>query len=203
MDEAQQDFLKEVLNIGLGRAGKALGAMTGSRIDLTVPSLSVCALGELDEHLGVFGDDDVFTVALSFSGILSGDVLLVMSSFSARVLTFRLCGDEMDAAKLESEVEEVVTEVGNIIANHFVGSWSNLFADQFKFGVPAYEVNTLAEVMNRYKKRPHVSKNEPRAIFAQAQMDVPDFTIAVSLITLFQQDSLERLIGSTAERTSA
>ena len=40
MDEAKKDFLTEVLNVGLGRAGSALGEMTGARIDLSVPDIA-------------------------------------------------------------------------------------------------------------------------------------------------------------------
>lgn len=198
MDEAQNDFLKEVLNIGLGRASAALGEMTGSRIDMAVPTVTVCDPDKLSSHISIAGNDDVFTVTQSFSGILSGDVVLVMTGFSGRVLTNRLCADMASSSDLDCNVEEVVTEVGNIIINSFIGSWAPMFADQFEFGVPSFQLSPLSSVMNRYGASAPFARKDVKAVYAQAHMDVPDFTIAASLIVMFRQDSLERLVGSVS-----
>lgn len=66
MDDAQHDFLSEILNIGLGKAGAALSEMSGARVTMEVPKMTVCPAEELPQHLAVFGDDEVLTVTQSF-----------------------------------------------------------------------------------------------------------------------------------------
>lgn len=196
MDDNQKDFLKEILNIGLGRAGNVLGQMTGSRIELAVPDVAVCESTHLTGQLAVYGTDDVYTVTQSFSGILSGDVILILTGFSGKFLTYRLCGEELNSDRLEEEIQATVTEVGNIITNHFIGSWSNMFVDQFQFGVPSFEKGSLPDLLNKYAHMPARQGSKSRAVVAQAHMDVPDFTLAASVAIMFTPDSLEHLIGS-------
>lgn len=202
MDEAKKDFLTQVLNVGLGQAGTALGEMTGTRIELTVPDIAICKITELDGRLSTFGQGDVYSVTLRFSGILSGDAILVLTGMGAKVLTYRLCDDELDTDDIESEIEEVVTEVGNIINNHFIGAWAATFADQFKFDVPVFEHNPLSTILERYKNHDWKGPEEPQAVFAEAHMDIPDFFMVASIVIMFEQESLERLVGSVSESSS-
>lgn len=193
MDDAQHDFLSEILNIGLGKAGAALSEMSGARVTMEVPKMTVCPAEELPQHLAVFGDDEVLTVTQSFSGTLSGRVVLILSTFSGGILTYRLFDGLIDKSRMDEQLEPAVTEIGNIIINHFVGSWSKIFSDQFHFAVPQYERDRVQPVLeNRMKD----SGQELYAIFAEAHMDIPDFFVVASLVTLFDKPSLEQLVGS-------
>jgi chemotaxis protein CheC len=44
----QQDALVELLNIGFGRAGAALSQLTGQRVILEVPQVSVQPIGDVE-----------------------------------------------------------------------------------------------------------------------------------------------------------
>lgn len=193
MDDAQHDFLSEILNIGLGNAGSALSEMSGARVTMDVPKLTLCPAHELPQYLKVFGEDEVLTVTQSFSGILSGSVVLVLSTFSGGILTYRLFDGLIDKAKMEEQVEPAVTELGNVIINHFVGSWSKIFSDQFHFDVPKFERDKLHPILEDRMKN---TGQDVQAIFAETHMDIPDFFVVASLVTLFDRQSLERLVGS-------
>ena len=193
MDEAQHDFLSEILNIGLGNAGAALSEMSGARVTMEVPKLTVCPAQQLPQYLKVFGDEEVLTVTQSFTGILSGSVVLILSTFSGGILTYRLFDGLIDKSRMEEQIEPAVTELGNIIINHFVGSWSKIFSDQFHFAVPEYEKERIQPILQSRLKD---SGQEMHAIFAEAHMDIPDFFVVASLVTLFDKKSLEQLVGS-------
>lgn len=199
MDDVQQDFLKTVLNNGLDRASAALGEMTGSRFNVVVPSVVVCAPDQLNFHVGIGAEGDVFAITQSFSGMLSGDVLLVLTGFSGRVLTNRLCIQLNDEGEADCDAEETVTKVGNVITNHFISTWASLLADRFDCSVPTFQLCSMGSVVKRYGSAEAPDKESGRALCAQTQMDVPDFTIAASLIVMFKKDSLERLIKSVSK----
>jgi len=203
MDEAQKDFLSEILNIGLGRAGAVLSQMSGARVNMTVPNLVVCKASDLPQHLTMFGSDQVLTVTQSFSGILTGEVVMVLSAFSGQVMTYRLFGGTISKEELESEMESAITEVGNIVINHFVGSWSQIFCDQFRFGVPAFQRTDMEALVADKVVASRAGGHELQAIFAEAHLDIPDFFVMTSLVTLFQQSSLERLVGSLSSAKPA
>ena len=74
----QHDALIELLNIGFGRAAASLSELTGHRVLLEVPHVSIHPIQELKEALRAFVDDQVATVHQIFSGPVGGDALLVL-----------------------------------------------------------------------------------------------------------------------------
>jgi chemotaxis protein CheC len=196
MDASQKDFLTEILNVGLGRAGNALSQMCHAHVSLAVPNLSLCDPAELPSRLDIFGQDEVLSVSQQFSGILSGDVILLLSTFSGQVITYRLFQGTREKDSLGSEIEPAVTELGNIVINHFIGSWSKMLCDRFRFGVPVYRRDTLANILPQAAEARR--GDEWCAIYAETHMDIPDFFVMASLITLFDQTALQRLMGSFA-----
>ena len=197
MDAYKKDFLTEVINIGLGRAGTVLGEISGSQVSLTVPDLVTCPVADLPAHLSSFGKGEILTVSLGFSGIISGDAMLVLSPFSGKILTHQLFSEMLEGELSDEDLGMAVTELGNIVVNYFVGSWSEIFCDRFEFGVPAYQRRSLDEVVAE-----KAGKNL-QAVCAEAHLEVPECFVVASLITLFDQSSLERLVGSIAEEEKA
>ena len=55
----QQDALIELLNIGFGRAAASLSELTGHRVVLEVPQVSVHPIAELNQSLRPSLDDEV------------------------------------------------------------------------------------------------------------------------------------------------
>ena len=83
LTSVQQDALVELLNIGFGRAGASLSQLTGHRVILEVPSVTVHEIAELSTALQQVIRDEVATVHQIFSGPVSGDALLVLDHHGA------------------------------------------------------------------------------------------------------------------------
>ena len=58
----------ELINIGFGRAGAALSKLTGHRVVLEVPSITMCPIDEMADRLRLLLDDEIATVHQIFSG---------------------------------------------------------------------------------------------------------------------------------------
>jgi chemotaxis protein CheC len=196
VDESQKDFLTEVLNIGIGRAGAVLGEIADAKVSLTVPDVVVCPVGDLPAKLDVFGENEVLTVTQPFTGILSGDAVLVLSPFSGRMLATSLFKEMLGEDGLGADLGPPVTELGNIVINYFVGSWAELFHDRFQFKVPEYESGTLHDILELRCGARIKGGVDLYAVCAEAHLEIPEFFIMASLVTIFDQKSLEMLMGS-------
>src|SRR6478672_3539202 len=79
----QQDALIELLNIGFGRAAASLSQLTGHRVLLEVPQVSVHPISELRKSLQVIVSPNVASVHQIFSGPVAGDALLMLDQSGA------------------------------------------------------------------------------------------------------------------------
>ena len=82
----QQDALVELLNIGFGRAAASLSQLTGHRVLLEVPQVTLQAIDEVGEALEAVVHGHVASVHQIFSGPVAGDALLILDESGASML---------------------------------------------------------------------------------------------------------------------
>jgi chemotaxis protein CheC len=58
----QQDALVELINIGFGRAASALSKLTGHRVQLEVPEITLCPIEQMGSHLRPLVQNEVASV---------------------------------------------------------------------------------------------------------------------------------------------
>ncbi|MGB3058673.1 MAG: chemotaxis protein CheC, partial [Anaerolineae bacterium] len=68
----QEDALVELINIGFGRAAAALSELTGQRVLLDVPHVTITPLDQLRQALDGFVSGDIATVHQIFGGQVAG-----------------------------------------------------------------------------------------------------------------------------------
>ena len=122
----QRDALVELLNIGFGRAAAALSQLTGQRVLLDVPQVSIHGIQDLNKTLHTVLGDDVASVHQIFSGPVAGDALLVLDHKAAAMLKQLLTDEPPLPLPLDATAREVLTEVGNILLNACLGTFGNL-----------------------------------------------------------------------------
>ena len=139
--------MTELINIGYARAAAALSDLTGHRISLEVPEVTVRLVPEIKARLdGVF-KGEVASVNQIFSGPVSGNAILLLDREAALLLN-RLLTDRSDAPELDGAVREVITEVGNIILNTCLVAFGNLLNVQVTFTVPSLQIETVQKVLS-------------------------------------------------------
>jgi chemotaxis protein CheC len=143
----QQDALAEVINIGFGRAAASLSKLTGQRVQLEVPQITMCPIDELADTLRPMISSDVASVHQIFSGPVVGDALLVIDQPSASILKELLTNEPALPLEIDVSAREVLTEVGNILLNACLGTFGNLLHVQVSFSVPHLTLETLEGVV--------------------------------------------------------
>lgn len=188
---SQQDALKELLNIGFGRAGAALSQLTGHRVLLDVPSVSIHPVGELRQALASVINDDVASVHQIFSGPVAGDALLILDHQAAGILKQLLTDDPPLPLQVDASAREVVTEVGNILLNACLGTFGNLLDVQVSFSIPHLDLDTLHGVLQSLL----VNREGMRyGLLVHAGFRLRDAEVTGFLVIVLSVASLDRLI---------
>jgi chemotaxis protein CheC len=196
LTQTQQDALIELLNIGFGRAAASLSELTGHRVLLEVPQVSVHAIDELNRALRPLLDDQVASVHQIFSGPVGGDALLILNHSAAGMLKELLTSEPPLPLPIDASAREVLTEVGNILLNACLGTFGNILKVQVSFSVPHLNLDTLHEVMRSLL----VNREGLRyAMVVHAGFKLRDAEVKGYLVIVLSVASLDRLIRAVEE----
>lgn len=143
----QRDALTELINIGYGRAASALSELTGFRVTLEVPRITMHTIEAMGPILTKIIDGEVASVNQVFTGPIAGNALLMLDEHAARVLSRLLSDDDSLLGSFDAAGREIITEVGNILLNACLGVFGNLLQVQVTFAVPRLQVSGITAIL--------------------------------------------------------
>jgi len=147
LTEVQRDALREVANIGAGHAATALSLMTGTKIMISVPTITVSALEEL-APLIADPDGAVALIPMKMSGGLNGHTILAFPIATAhRLAALMLRRDVIIAPSLTELEASAVTEAGNILAGAYMTGLSEFMRMTLMPSPPSLTVGPAREVL--------------------------------------------------------
>ena len=147
VSEDDSDSIAELFNIGMGPPAAALSDLVGEGVDLSVPLLRVISRPGVAEHLAVADDAPVIVVREAFHGPFAGEAMLVFSQAAGLALVQRLIPGELPPDERDEILRDTLGEIGNIILNGCVASFSNMIHQEVAGGVPECSVGSLSEVL--------------------------------------------------------
>jgi chemotaxis protein CheC len=188
----QQDALVELINIGFGRAAASLSKLTGHRVQLQVPEITMCPIEQMAAHLRpLLQNEEVASVHQIFSGPVEGDALLVLDQNSAAILKELLTNEPALPLEIDRSAREVLTEIGNILLNACLGTFGNLLKVQVSFSVPHLALETLEGIVGSIA----VGRQGLRyALIVHAAFRLRDSSLTGYLVIVLGVASIERLI---------
>jgi chemotaxis protein CheC len=191
LTELQHDALIELLNIGFGRAAASLSQLTGHRVLLEVPQVTVRQIDEVGAALKEVIDTDVASVHQIFSGPVSGDALLMIDQAGAGILKELLTNEPALPFAIDASAREVITEVGNILLNACLGTFGNILNVQVTFSVPRLNLETVSAILESLR----VNQEGVRyALVVHAGFKLRGTEIRGYLVIVLSVASLDRLI---------
>jgi len=192
----QEDALIELLNIGFGRAAASLSQLTGHRVLLEVPHVTIHPVDELTESLERVIQSDVASVHQIFSGAVSGDALLILDQSGAAMLKELLTNEPALPLSIDASAREVLTEVGNILLNACLGTFGNLLQVQVSFSVPHLNLESLGAILESLRVNQEGVKY---ALVVHAGFKLRDAEVRGFLVIVLSVASLDRLIRAVEE----
>lgn len=191
LTERQRDAMSELINIAFSRTGAALSELTGQRVILSAPEVSVYPTTELPAALNKFIPGEVASIHQVFGGPVAGDALLLLNQEGAVQLTDLLTDGHVPSDRLDESAREVLTEVGNILLNACLGMFGNLLDVHVSFSVPRLHLETLAELISSISS----AAGEPRyALVVYTAFQIRDSAVRGFLVMVLSVASLDRLI---------
>jgi chemotaxis protein CheC len=185
----QIDVLKELINIGVGRAAGMLNDMLLSRVILQVPYVKIFSPATLYQEIEGLGYEKLSTVRLIFKGPFSGIASLVFPPDSAGKLVDILTGEESGQADLDSIRIGTLTEVGNIILNGVMGSIGNVLKKHINYSVPTYLENNINQLLLGEN-----IETDTTILLAHTRFTVEQLQIEGDIILLFEVGSFDALL---------
>lgn len=187
----QKDALTELINIGFGRAGASLSRLTGHRVQLAVPQVMMCPVGELARTLRPYIDGEIASVHQVFSGPVNGDALLVLDQRSGGILKELLTDEPALPLSIDASAREVIAEVGNILLNACLGMFGNLLKVQVSFAVPHVTLEGLESVLESVT----VEREGLRyALVVHAGFTLKGSSVTGYMVIILSVASIDRLI---------
>ena len=195
LTDRQNDALAELINIAFSRTGAALSELTGQRVLLSPPSVSIHRTAELPRVLAKFIPGEVASVHQVFAGPVAGDALLLLNYDGAMELT-NLLIDEPIPNFLDESSREVLTEVGNILLNACLGMFGNLLRVHVSFSVPSLHLESLDDLVASLL----TGEDDRRyALVVSTAFQVRDSAVSGFLVMALSVASLDRLLHEIEE----
>ena len=187
----QQDALVELLNIGFGRAAASLSTLTGHRVLLEVPQVTLQDVEEVGEALGRVVQGPVASVHQVFTGPVGGDALLILDESGAAMLKELLTNEPALPLSIDASAREVITEIGNILLNACLGTFGNLLKVQVTFAVPHLSIEHVGAILESLQ----IGREGLRyALVVHAGFRLRDTQVAGYMVIVLGVASLDRLI---------
>ena len=192
----QEDALIELLNIGFGRAAASLSQLTGHRVLLEVPHVTIHPVDEVSESLERVIRTDVASVHQIFTGAVSGDALLILDQVGASMLKELLTNEPALPLSIDASAREVITEIGNILLNACLGTFGNLLKVQVSFSVPQLSLESLGAILESLRVK---DEGINYALVVHAGFKLRDTEVRGYLVIVLSVASLDRLIRAVEE----
>jgi chemotaxis protein CheC len=192
----QEDALIELLNIGFGRAASSLSQLTGHRVLLEVPHVTIHPIDGVSESLERVISSDVASVHQIFGGPVAGDALLILDQNGAAILKELLTNEPALPLPIDASAREVITEVGNILLNACLGTFGNLLNVQVSFSVPHLSLESLGGILESLRVN---GVGVQYALVVHAGFKLRDAEVKGYLVIVLSVSSLDRLIRAVED----
>jgi chemotaxis protein CheC len=193
LEPYQMDILKEMINIGVGRAAGILNEMTKFRVILQVPFIKVLSPSSLKKEMEEFDRNMIAAVRLGFKGPFSGCAALVFPPDSASKLVAVLTGEEPGTPDLDSVRVGTLSEVGNIVLNGVMGSIGNILKQHISYSLPTYIEDTIENLLTMDS---NINPPPNTILLVRIRFTIQQLQIEGDIILLFEVGSFTALLSA-------
>jgi chemotaxis protein CheC len=148
LGELHMDALRETANIGAGHAATALSRLTGRRVMVSVPEVSILPLEKVGGMLGDPGDV-VSAVIVKVEGDMQGRTVQVFEGTTAAKLVSYLLGiREPEFPGGFGDLERsAVKEIGNVIVGAYLNALAAFTGMSISMSVPGFAIDMAAAIL--------------------------------------------------------
>ncbi|MBF0178651.1 MAG: hypothetical protein HQM03_01355 [Magnetococcales bacterium] len=206
LTEMEEDALKEFFNMGLGMAAASLSQMVNNEVLLSLPQLKVVPYDEATRMLVANDEEQLVAIRQNFSGELTGTSLLIFPGAESLELVRTLLNEQMPLEVLMELEQETLQDVGNVVLNAFLESFTQMMSIQFEFEAAEFLKGSGAFLLDitshlaaqRLAMQEEANEENERAFVLMMDFKTHDeedaqHTLSGFVVLLFSQPSMEIL----------
>ncbi len=137
--ELEIDLLTEIFNLGVGNAAASLSIMVKQEINLSVPYIEFLTIRELTNKLGT--DTNICSVSQHITGPFTAQSIMLFPEDNSLEIVRQLLGTDLPDDTAAELQQEAFSEIGNIVLNACIGSFSEALNAEFKIDLPKYQLS--------------------------------------------------------------
>ena len=194
LSEDQIDIIKEIINLGVGKAASTLNTILGSHIKLSVPDIQLL---DKDGLINVLKDDSIDNLAsvnLSFKGDFTGSAKIIFPTDGASKLISAFAGDAEDEDDLNEIRVGTLSEIGNIVLNALMGTISNVLKQSFTYTPPNFLEGNINFILAQDR-----FNQESVSLLAKTNFKIESIEITGDFVLFFEVGSLDILLNRIDE----
>jgi chemotaxis protein CheC len=188
--------LTSLLDLGFGRAAHGLAELTPHPVQLDVSRVAIQSVDNVCDSLGPISEIAVASVHQRFSGPIAGDALLILGQSRAAILKELLTDEPALPLSIDASAREILTEIGNIVLNACLGTFTGLLQLPVRSSVPQISLVTVDRILDSLR----VSGEEAHyAIVVHAAFKLRDAEVPGFLVIVLSVASLDRVLRAVED----
>ena len=185
--ELELDLLTELFNLGVGQAAASLSTMVKQEIKLSVPQIEFLATSELITKLGI--KNSICSVSQKMDGPFSAQSMLIFPEENGSEIVRQLLGADIPDDSIVELQKEAFSEIGNIVLNACIGSFSNAINEEFSVDLPEFELGRPDDIL----RISDTSNDDESALFIRVELTLSTSKITGYMAFLMGTHSIENL----------
>jgi chemotaxis protein CheC len=199
LDHLELDALREVGNVGAGRAATALSQMLGRPVCIDVPKASIVRLEDLPEPLG--GPEKVVAATyFRVYGDAPGRLLVLIGDESLPHLLTLLMGQAPAAGQpLDVTTQSAVKELGNILCSAYLNALADFMGFPLLPSVPALAIDMVSAVLQTVAS--DAAETGSQALLIENRFRESSQAVPLFLFFLPEPGALQAMLAGLARAT--
>jgi chemotaxis protein CheC len=184
--ELQLDALRELANIGSGKASSALSMLLDRSVDISVPSARALSFAEAVDATGD-AEAEMTGIVLGIVGELEGTVLLLLTPEDADAVC-SILGVEPGSEYAPS----ALGELGNIVGSSYINALAEMTGMAIEPTPPATATDMLGAIVQTVlASQAHAGD---MALMLDSQLEVEDSGCSIAFMLVPTQDGVGELL---------
>lgn len=191
LNEDQLDLLKEMFNLGVGKAAASLSKLANNKYEvvLSLPKLQMMTLGEMIRILSNESNDNFSSVSQKYSGPFAGTAHMLYSHSASLRLVSIMLGNNIPQDQLSDLERDALMEIGNVLLNACLGALSSMFDDEIETELPTLQTGSPEDIL--------LSENgniNSQIIFIRSEFHIKEENLKGYISLFLETDKLKKLL---------
>ncbi len=186
------DVLRELMNIGVGRAARAIAEMSGREVVLRVLDIELLDLAGTRQLRDLRGQINL-RVSQTFRGGLEGCALFALNRTGAVRLAQLLLGKADEDVAFDELDQGALLELGNIVIGSAVGMLASELAVEVRYELPQLQLRGIKEAADLFADV--AQGDQTHALVMRASLTLREDVVNGYLFLFFPGPGLRALIN--------